>query len=423
MEEGVHDLTSMHREFNSIANLISRCSVEMEEDSAADEAKRKCQKPVVSLDEVREICEDNFGFSVESLKALDSYDDCNFMVTSLTGEKFLLKYYNGVESLSPIVEGYSALLRHVGNGVAGSDLCVSMPVASVKTGSDAIVVEKCKIHSGENMKNVIRCRLFKWVHGDTMFDVGSSCTLLVSTGHALAIVTKVLVKFDHSSFHRTFAWDLRNFSAVKGFVDFIDDADVKALVIRTLAHFDEHIVPASGEFRQSVILGDCNDANVIVNDGSVSGLIDVGDAAWTWTVNDVAVCMAYGILSSWGKGHPREALIAVAAGYCSIFPLRPVEASHLLGLVRCRLAMSITYGAFSLSKDPDNDYLKIHAVPAREKLAILWDEDEAFTDMLHRVTDGMRSSSRAGDARDGGGSEDFEQLFAQAMDLAEAKSS
>ena len=120
------------------------------------------------------------------------------------------------------------------------------------------------------------------------------------------------------------------------------------------------------------MLGDCNDANVIVSgvpgvgSGSrVSGLIDVGDATHTWTVNDVAIAMAYSVLSSYGQQHPKEALVAVATGYCAQYPLSDIEAAALPGLVRCRLATSIACGAFALSKDPDNEYLKIHAVPAR----------------------------------------------------------
>lgn len=41
-------------------------------------------------------------------------------------------------------------------------------------------------------------------------------------------------------------------------------------------------------------------------------------------------------------------------------------------LVAARLTQSIAMGAFSLSKDPTNEYLKLHAQPARKTLLSFW---------------------------------------------------
>ena len=45
---------------------------------------------------------------------------------------------------------------------------------------------------------------------------------------------------------------------------------------------------------------------------------------------------------------------------------------QLQTLVCARLSASISMGAFSIFKDPTNEYLKLHALPARRALDLLW---------------------------------------------------
>ena len=259
-----------------------------------------------------------------------------------------MKFYNGIESTSGIVEGYSAFLKHVSSRVP--EVEVSLPVLSSQHGvGDSVLVPGCPSMSGKPV--AVRARLFHWVEGDTMYSAGSSPLLLLQMGRALGRVTACLVDFDHPSFHRKFAWDICSFTSVKPFVKYIPEDSMRALVDKTFVDFETRLnADSDAVFRQSVVFGDCNDANVIVRDGRVTGLIDVGDATYTWTVNDVAICMAYAVLSSWGQQHPRRALAAVLTGYVWAAPLKADECSRLLGLIRCRLATSIACGAYSISK-------------------------------------------------------------------------
>ena len=56
---------------------------------------------------------------------------------------------------------------------------------------------------------------------------------------------------------------------------------------------------------------------------------------------------------------------------------------NLRTLVACRLSTSVTLGAFSISKDPTNEYLKLHAKPGREKLVKFWSKDKKEIDKLY----------------------------------------
>jgi len=94
------------------------------ESSSEDEAARKEVKPVPTEAMVVTIVREHFACGDDvhvAVKLLESYDDANFLVTTTTTAtatatttttKYLLKFYNGIESMGGIVEGYSCLLGY-----------------------------------------------------------------------------------------------------------------------------------------------------------------------------------------------------------------------------------------------------------------------------------------------------------------------
>ena len=94
----------------------------------------------------------------------------------------------------------------------------------------------------------------------------------------------------------------------------------------------------------------------------------------SWTVLDVSIAMAYAAVSSYGKNSNRcmSAMAATLRGYHSVHPLTEFEIRSLPLLVACRLACSVTLGAYSHSKDPGNEYLLLHSRPAWRALEIVW---------------------------------------------------
>merc|ERR1719453_642771 len=67
-----------------------------------------------------------------------------------------------------------------------------------------------------------------------------------------------------------------------------------------------------------------------------------------------------------------DAAAHVYSGYCSVRQLLPKEQKVLYTLVACRLAISVTYGAFSTQEDPENEYLLLHAQPGWNALQFWW---------------------------------------------------
>ena len=90
----------------------------------------------------------------------------------------------------------------------------------------------------------------------------------------------------------------------------------------------------------------------------------------------MTVALAYAFLTTYGK--KRRSISAAAAmlrGFHSINPLTEIERRHLHLLIACRLACSVTMGAYSIRQNPENEYLRLHSVPAWETLEMIWGTD------------------------------------------------
>ena len=221
-------------------------------------------------------------------------------------------------------------------------------------------------------------------------------------------------------------WDVRNLSQLRAWVKYVpEEGGKRRLVLSVIEAFEKEVMPVAekgeeGEgqqdgsrttneekagFRQGVVMGDWNDANIIVDPLHpfvVLGAIDFGDSLWSWRVNDLAIAMAYAAVSSFGKTHPVHAAALLLHGFVTTACfLPPWEARHLLTLACGRLAISVTLGAYSLAQNPENEYLLIHAQPAWSALRTLWGGER------ERVVEVLRGAGEGG--REGG--EGKEELF------------
>ena len=89
----------------------------------------------------------------------------------------------------------------------------------------------------------------------------------------------------------------------------------------------------------------------------------------------MTVAMAYAMLSTYAKANGGiSAAAAVLRGFHTEYPLTSVEKKHLALLVACRLACSVTLGAYSYQQNPSNTYLLFHAEPAWKALEMLEEE-------------------------------------------------
>ena len=288
---------------------------------------------------------DNFLKLINTARRLPSERDKNYLLTGDSGQQFVLKIANAAESRA-FLEAQNAVLEYLSERVPFCQRVIGEisefegHLVRVVTYLPGVPLAEIKIHTPG---------------------------LLHDLGQKLGQLSRALAGFDHPAVHRDFHWDLANGNrVVNEYAPLIEDAGLRKLVLK--CRFEPEI-----ELRRSVIHGDANDYNVLVDPESmtVSGLIDFGDMVYSYTVGDLAIALAYVVL---GQGDPRDVIV----GYMSEFGLLDEEREALWPLVRLRLAMSVCIAAHQIRKHPENEYLRISQRAIEEVLPRMFTDE--FTD-------------------------------------------
>jgi 4-aminobutyrate aminotransferase-like enzyme/Ser/Thr protein kinase RdoA (MazF antagonist) len=201
-------------------------------------------------------------------------------------------------------------------------------------------------------------RLLDFAPGVLLADVSpQSARLLRSLGAKVAAVDTVLTDFDHPAAHRELQWDLLRAGELRADANRIVDTGHRTQVAALLERIELEVIPVAERLPRSVIHGDPNDYNVVVQGDVVAALIDFGDVVHTATVCDLAIACAYAMT---GKNDPLAAAAHVVAGYESDKPLEDVERRLLFPLILARLAMSVVISAARKARAPGEAYYTVH---------------------------------------------------------------
>lgn len=264
---------------------------------------------------------------IKTARRLPSERDKNYLLTHDLGQQFVLKVANAAESRS-FLEAQNAVLEYLSERV---------PFCQRVIGE----VFEFEGHLA---------RLVTYLPGVPLAQISPQTPgLLQDLGQKLGQLSRALADFDHPAVHRDFHWDLAHGNrVVNEYAPLIEDTDLRELVLQ--CRFEPQT-----KLRRSVIHGDANDYNVLVDPETmtVAGLIDFGDMVYSYTVGDLAIALAYIVLD---ENAPFESVIA---GYTSEFALLDDEREALWSLVRLRLVMSVCIAAYQRRQQPDNEYLGI----------------------------------------------------------------
>jgi len=359
------------------------------ESKMEDEEARKAEKPIVDAAAAVELAAQLYGLTcvAGTIKELDSYDDRNFYFRALPAVAppdtdanatddgsgafhYVLKVHNGVESQAPaFIEAQNQAMELV--RTAG----IWAPRAIPSSGGLQIEFAERALASGTPRKHAIRCLPFR--PGKLLGDVVPSLELLRKLGACAAAVTAALGSYEHPATVRVFMWDLAQAADIAGLLMHLPE-ERRSTVDGVLADFNSVVLPAAPRLAKAVIHGDLNDQNVLVDAqaGEVLGVIDFGDMMHTWRINEIAITAAYvAIMLQYDRAadappppEPASALTALVQSYAAATPLSEEEWAVLPILISCRIAVSLTVGAYSSSKDPDNEYLKLTLLPGWKAL-------------------------------------------------------
>jgi 4-aminobutyrate aminotransferase-like enzyme/Ser/Thr protein kinase RdoA (MazF antagonist) len=324
---------------------------------------RDAERPKFSVDDALELVKSLYGLS-GSLKELPSERDQNFHLCAENGTEYVLKIAAASEDQAAIDMQNSAM-RHLSGSCSGYDFPV------VKRSLEGHELER--IESNDSKPHFVR--LVSFLPGKELAKVNpQSPELLVDYGRFVGSLTGGLVGFDHPAAHREFYWDLQNAgSVISKYKDLIGDEEKRGLVEYFLGLYETIVVPKAAALRRSVIHNDANDFNVIVNNAHSDearsfGILDFGDMVFSYTINELAVAIAYAILD---KPDPLGVAEKIVSGYHTVFPISEIELDVLFPLVCARLAMSVSIAAQQLQLEPDNEYLNVSQASAWRTLLLL----------------------------------------------------
>jgi 4-aminobutyrate aminotransferase-like enzyme/Ser/Thr protein kinase RdoA (MazF antagonist) len=215
--------------------------------------------------------------------------------------------------------------------------------------------------------------MLDWLPGKLLADTKyHSPRLLQNLGRLLAQTDAKLATFGHLSAHRELKWDLKRGSWIREYLHLTSEPD---LIGRVLA-----MAPDLDSLPHSVIHGDANDHNVLVN-GDEATLIDFGDLHYTATICELAIAAAYVALN---KKDPLTAISHLVAGY------QPKELEPLFPLILLRLAVSVVNSAHCKTLHPNDYYVTVSEKAAWEALRTLSKIHPRFALYVFRQACGLK---------------------------------
>lgn len=318
-------------------------------------------KPAFTDEEVVRIASDAFGITGQ-LRVLDSERDQNVRV----GEH-VVKIANAAEHASALELQHDAL-EHL----AATDPTLPLP---------RVVAPGIVEHHGHLLRAV------SFLPGAPYATVPHTSELRVELGRFMGRVSKGLQGFGHPAAHRPgFLWNLDHAQAVQPWVADIVDPEDRAVVETAFRRHRQRVLPLLPRLRGAVVHHDANDHNVLVDHGSISGLIDFGDMVFARQVNELAVTLAYALLDA---NDVVAASRDIVGAYVGEFPLTDDELRVVHDLAATRLAMSVAISSHRSHEFPGNEYLLISQAPALRLLRKLMSMRPEFLHFAAREAAGL----------------------------------
>jgi 4-aminobutyrate aminotransferase-like enzyme/Ser/Thr protein kinase RdoA (MazF antagonist) len=336
--------------------------------------------PPWQMKAVEALARDLYGLEVRARRLPSEYDQV-FHLVAQDGTAFIMKVMHPSRD-ADFIDLQCSTLQHLARTASGCNL---PRVINTRKGE----AFTCVLGDDGDERLVW---LLSYLPGKVLFDARPhSPELFEKIGELLGTVDRSLQDFSHPAARRDLKWDLSQALWIRDRLQVIEDPERRALIAYVIGLYESEVVPQLPHLRKSVIYGDGNDYNVLVEwaAGNVSrsvGLIDFGDMHEGLTVAEPAVAAAYAIL---GKEDPLATAAALVAGYNRVLPLAEHELRVLFPLIAMRLAVSVVNSAVGKQARPADPYVTISEAPAWAALSRLRSIHPRFARYAFRYACGL----------------------------------
>lgn len=302
---------------------------------------------------MNDFLQQEFGLLVTDCKKLNGYDNINYLITTNKG-KFIYKTYRYNDDLLDIVTAENAILLALKDF---KTIDVPKPLAFAD-GS------QIKIKASKKQTQI--CRALSFLEGQLFGDVTPTETLFQSLGIALARLNLKLQHIKNTSIKaRQWEWDLQYFELNKPYLKDIANVRDRHVVLYFFKQFQSIVKPLSFQLRQQIIHNDANEWNILVNEDQVCGILDFGDLAHSFLINELAIAITY---ACYGEENPLPWACIILKSYHHILPLEEKEIQVLYYLIAARLCTSVCNSAHARKVNPNNNYATVSETNAWQML-------------------------------------------------------
>ncbi|QKX06599.1 aminotransferase class III-fold pyridoxal phosphate-dependent enzyme [Aquimarina sp. TRL1] len=288
------------------------------------------------------LLQEEYGLQEITIEKLCGYDNANFLVQTDT-TSFIFKTYVFSEALFDLVKAENEVLLFLKEN--GNNKQYPTPV-SFKDGS------YIKILQIDGNKQI--CRMLTYLDGVFLGDSTHTKPLLASIGTFLAKTDLLLQNVTNYTIKsRQWQWDIQYLPQFKHFIKDIPDATNRALVSYFFQQFEAHVTPQIPKLRKQIIYNDANEWNMLTKNNQVSAIIDFGDIAYSFLINELAIAITY---ACYDKDTPLDNAVIILQSYHDVIPLEEKEIQLLYYLIAARLCMSVCNSAQAKKNTPENTY-------------------------------------------------------------------
>ncbi len=291
-------------------------------------------RPSVTVGDAATVAADVFGVT-GAVSELGSQQDRNFRIDA--GEtRFVLKFSN---------QAFATEELEAQDAAASAVRTVGLATPSAVASRGGSTIERTPVAGAD-----LLVRLLTWVDGEPL--TGSRPLPPAAArglGATAARVAAALAGLDHPGTARVTQWNLRiGGQVVDQLVPFVPESR-RDRVARAAASAELALDPLRRELREQVIHGDVSDDNVVAStSGGLTGVIDFGDVATSWTIAELAVACAAVLHHG-----PRDPLIVLdtIAGFAEVLRPTDPELRALWPLVQLRTAVLVASGEQQVALD------------------------------------------------------------------------
>ena len=280
----------------------------------------------------------------------------NYLVETMDDKKFVLKIIDK-DTASGIIEiehlaverlidvGFDAKFdkSHSDEGFDGGPRVRLPRVIPTRTGAIEARAITCE---GKQLRG----RLLEFVPGKAWCEVLPATTQrFEALGRTIAQLNLAMEAILHPDASRTHHWDLARADQHRASISQIHDPNRRRILEQVFHWYAAIARPLFQDLPSSLIHGDINDDNVLVNNNRIQGILDFGDCLENPTICDLAIAAAYVTLD---EPNPLETASIIVGAYHKLRPLSTEELVVLFPLMCARLAVSVIISAKRRAIDP-----------------------------------------------------------------------